>query len=317
MKVNKSGFFWGILLIIAGAYAILQQLGYTQQISPWVWTAAFAVVSLMGLVSYALSGWKEWGWLFPAGIFGGLAITGALAIWGYDNPAMASPLFVGLAIPFGAAYLTDRPRNWWALIPGGMMLFLALVTVLAENARGEWIGSLFLFLIAVSFLAVYLGNRSRWWALLVAYILAVLSVAPLMAIFGDTAGGYFGAVFLFAAALPFFVIYIRTPARWWAVIPAGALTVLAFVTALAVGGLIASEADGVYVNVLLMGGLAATFALVWLRNGKSWAKIVTIVLAALAVISVFFISSYNLIWPIVLLLAGGYLLYTALRRQMA
>lgn len=38
------------------------------------------------------------------------------------------------------------------------------------------------------------------------------------------------------------------------------------------------------------GGLAATLVVVWLRHAKPWAKVVALVLAALAVASVFFAS---------------------------
>ena len=103
--------------------------------------------SLIGLAAYLTSGWKDWGWLFPAGVFGGLAVIVGLAVSGYENAAIGSPLFFGLLIPFVAAYLTNRANNWWALIPGGVMLFLALVTLLVDNTSGEWVGSLFLFLI--------------------------------------------------------------------------------------------------------------------------------------------------------------------------
>jgi hypothetical protein len=136
--------------------------------------------------------------------------------------AVATPLFVGLLIPFAAAYLTDRTRNWWALIPGGVMHFLALVTLLVDTVGGEWVGAMFLLMIGLAFLAVYFNNRTRLWALLVAYIFGVLSIAPMLAAFGEMAA-YFGSVFLFAVALPFFVIYFarlrtggdHTGGVWW------------------------------------------------------------------------------------------------------
>lgn len=313
MKVNKSGLFWGILLIVGGGVALAQQFGYMDKLPDSAWMWVFGLISLVALVSYITSGLKDWGWLFPAGVFGGLAVIIALATSGFDNAAIGSPLFFGLLIPFAAAYLTDRTRNWWALIPGGVMLFLALVTLLVDNVGGEWIGSLFLFLIALSFFVVYLNNRTRNWALLVAYILGVLSIAPAMASFeGDTAA-YFGPVFLFAVALPFFIVYFRSETNWWAIIPAGATTTLAVITTLAIAGWIQDESEGGYVPAVLMGGLAITFAVVWLRNAKPWAKVVTIVLAALAVVSVFSASYTEIIWPIVFILAGGYLLYTAMR----
>jgi len=317
MNVNKSGLFWGLLLIIGGGVALAQQFGYMDQLPDSAWMWVFALISLVGLVSYLASGLKEWGWLFPAGIFGGLAVTVALATNNVDSAAVGSPIFFGLLIPFVAAYLTDRARNWWALIPGGIMLFLAMVTLLVDNVGGEWIGSLFLFLIGLSFLIVYLNNRTRTWALLVAYILGVLSIAPAMASGGGDMAAYFGSVFLLAIAVPFFVVYFRSIENWWAIIPAGVMTVLAVIATLGITGLIRNENEGGYANAILMGGLAVTFAIVWLRHAKEWAKVATIVLAALAVASVFFASYTEVYWPVIIILAGAYLLYNSMRPKHA
>ncbi len=317
MNVNKASLFWGILLIGGGVLALADQLGYIENLSPTLWIFVFAAISLLGFISYATSGFKQWGWLFPAGIFGGLAVTIAFAANHVDNPAIASSLFFGLLIPFAAAYLTDRSRNWWALIPGGVMLFLAMTTLLVENVGGEWVGALFLFLIGLSFLIVYLSNRTRTWALLVAYIMGVLSIAPAMASGGGDTAAYFGAIFLFAVALPFFVIYFRSMENWWAIIPAGVMTTLSVITTLAIAGWIRNANQGGYANALLMGGFAVTFAIVWLRHNKPWARIVAVILAIVAVVSVFFVSYYEIVWPVVIILGGAYLLYTAMRRPKA
>jgi hypothetical protein len=317
MNTNRSGLFWGILLIGAGALALARQLGYIDDSLPLVWEGIFAVVSLLALINYALSGWKQWAWLFPAGVFGGLAVTIALASANIDNAAVASPLFLGLILPFAAAYLTDRSRNWWALIPGGVMTFLALVTLLVDSTAGdEWVGALFLFMIALSFLVVYLSNRTRLWALLVAYIVAVLGIAPLMSMGGRDAE-YYGPIFLFAVALPFLFVYFRYPENWWAIIPAGAVGTIAVIAALSISGVVNFEREDAFMTALLMAGLAVTFAILWLRHGKAWAKIVTFILAALAVASLFFISYYRIFWPAAIILAGIYLLYTALRPKNA
>lgn len=312
MNINKSGLFWGMLLIAAGAVALAQQIGLIPVLSEQFWMWIFAVGSLVAFVNYALSGWKDWGWLFPAGALGGLAAIIALATAGVDSAAVASPLFIGLLIPFVAAYLANRAQNWWALIPGGVMLFLALTLLLVDSAGGEWIGALFLFMIAATFLVVYLNNRTRTWALLVAYTLAVLGIAPAMASGGRDAA-YYGPLFLFAVALPFFILYFRSTENWWAIIPAGSITTVAALAALAIAGWIRDPNEGGYANALLMGGLAVTFAVVWLRHSRSWARIVTIVLAALTVASVFFASYSEVFWPLAIILVGVYLFFTALR----
>lgn len=314
MAVRRSGLLWGILLIGAGALALAEQMGALQRFPHQVWAWAFALISLLGFVSYGLSGWKQWGWLFPAGVFGGLAVMVGSLTANIDSPAVASSLFVGLLIPFVAAYLTDRSRNWWALIPGGVMLFLALTTLLVDSAGGEWVGSLFLFMIALSFFMVYMSSRTRTWALLVAYITAVLGLAPAMASNGALAP-YYGAVFLLGAALPFFVLYFRSGEEWWAIIPASALTLLSIITIAAIAGWIRNENQGGYASALLLGGLAAAFAVIWLRHAKQWAKVVTVVLAVLAVASVLFAAQSEILWPVAIVLVGVYLLFTALRKR--
>ncbi|HEX5807116.1 MAG TPA: hypothetical protein VFY25_00505 [Anaerolineales bacterium] len=317
MNVNKSSLFWGVLLIGGGALALADQFGYIEDFSPMVWILVFGAISLLGFVSYAMSGWKEWGWLFPAGIFGGLAMIIALATNDVvDSAAVASPLFFGMLLPFAAAYLTDRTRNWWALIPGGVMLLLALVTLLVDTVGGEWVGAMFLLMFGLAFLAVYLNNRTRIWALIVAYVFGVLSIAPMLASAGDMAA-YFGSVFLLAVALPFFILYFRSLENWWAIIPAGSLTVVAIIATAAIAGFINDERQGGYVNAFMMAGLAVTFAVVWLRHTKPWAKVVTVILAALAVASVFFASATDIFWPIAIILGGLYLFITALRPKTA
>lgn len=313
MKVNKSGFFWGILLIVFGGLALADQMGYLDRFSDSVWVWIFGFISLIGFVAYALSGWKEWGWLFPAGIFGGLAVTVAMALNNVGTAAVGSPLFFGLLIPFAAAYFTDRARNWWALIPGGIISFLALTTLLVDSIGGEWIGSLFLFLIGLSFFVVWWSNRTRTWALLVAYILFVLSLAPALASFGGDAAAYFGPVFLLAVGIPFFMVYFRDEKNWWAIIPAGTMTLLAAIAALAIAGWISGEVEGRFAGAFLMFGLALVFAVVWLRHAKPWAKIVTLALAALGVASIFFDTYTEIIWPLAIIVLGAYLLFTALR----
>ncbi len=308
--------FGGILLIGAGFIALLQTQGYLNQLAPQVWVAVFAAISIVAFVAFALSGWKEWGWLFPVGVFAGLAVTLLLGLAGINRAFIATPLFVGLLVPFIAAYLTDRTRNAWALIPGGIMLFLALATLLSDMANGAWVGSVALLMMALCFLAVFLNKRTRIWALPVAYIFAVLSVAPLTSSLGRDAD-YFGPVLLLAIALPFFVLYWRSTARWWAIIPAGVLTTLAVVAALAISNVINSQTQDGYGIAVMMVGLAATFAVVGWRHAKPWAKTVTVVLLAIAVAAIVFVNQSQVIGALAVIVLGGYLLFTGLRPRTA
>ena len=319
MKLSQR-LVWGILLIGSGLLAFLQSQRYVDQISASVWMGFLGVICLLGAVGYLQHGVQAWEWLFFVGIAGGLAISLAIAVAGVNKPYIVTPLFLGLMVPFAAAYWSDRARHWWALIPGSIMVFLALTTLFANTNGGPWIGALFLFTIAVIFFAVYLNNRTRIWALLVAYISAVLGLAPLMSVQGqgETWGAsYYGAVFLFAVALPFLAIYWRTPARWWAIIPAGVLTTLAIIVAMAIAGFIRSQTEGIYANAVILFGLVMTFGIVGWRHAKRWAKIVAVILAVAGVGSIFFASNYQVIAPIAFILVGAFLLFTALRPKQS
>ena len=368
MKVHKSSLFWGILLIAFGGYALAQSMGYKVPQEPTFWAFVFGGISLLSLVFYLIDGFKAWGWLFPVGIFAALAFLLAMESRTVNDSALVAPLFLGIGLPFVVAFFIDRARNWWALIPAGAMLFfgllmlivdtaqdewigalflfmialsffvvymndrtrhwwalipagvmffLTLIVLMSTTVRGEWIGAFFLFAVALSFFVVYLNNRTRQWALLVAYILFVLSIAPAMSSFGGDVPAYFGTIFLLAVALPFFVVYFRSNDNWWAIIPAGVMTTLAVVATLGIAGWIHDTQTGGVSNAILMGGLAVTFAVVWLRHAKPWAKVASIVLAALAVASVFFASYTEIFWPVAIILVGVYLLYTAMRPKSA
>jgi len=318
MKVHKSSLFWGILLIGLGGFALAQSMGYEVSQEPVFWALVFGGIGLLSLVFYLVDGFKAWGWLFPVGIFGALAFLLAMVANDVDSAAMVAPLFFGIGLPFVVAYFLDRSRNWWALIPAGAMLFFGFMMFIVDNGHDEWIGTLFLFMIALSFFAVYLNDRTRQWALLVAYILFVLSIAPAMASFGGDVPAYFGSIFLLAVAIPFFIVYFRSSEKnWWAIIPAGVMTTLAIIATLGIAGWIRDTQTGGISNAILMGGLAATFAVIWLRHAKPWAKVVTIVLAVLGVASIFFASYGEFFWPVAFILLGAYLLYIGMRSKTA
>jgi len=95
------------------------------------------------------------------------------------------------------------------------------------------------------------------------------------------------------------------------------LTALALVAAGSIAGLINGDTEGGYITAFLMGSVAATFAVVWLRNEKPWAKGVTIVLAVLTVASLFLAAYTEIFWPVALILSGAYLLFTTMRPKAA
>jgi hypothetical protein len=316
MQKKLPTLFAGIALLAAGSLALVDNLGWVNgllpagdRLPPVVWLAAFAFMSALALAAYLVSGVAQWGWLFPAGVFGGLAVMMGLVTQGFNGGAISVPLFVGLAVPFAAAYLLDRARHWWALIPGGAMAGLALLMLVVDQVRGEWVGAGVLFFIAGAFLVVYLSQRERQWAALVAYILAVVGCMPLMA--SAERAPLAGVVMLFAIALPFLGMYLVSPARWWAIIPAGVLISTGVVAALVtVWGL---KLDPRVANGLMLLGFGDTFAIVALRHQKRWAGAAAIVLGLIAVGVFFFQGVAPVYGPLLIVAAGAFLLHRALR----
>jgi hypothetical protein len=79
-------------------------------------------------------------------------------------------------------YFTDRNERWWALIPAGVLMTLAGVTVAAERF-GEFQTAGFFFLgLAATFLLVALLAGMNWayWPALVLGIMGFLGIASLL-----------------------------------------------------------------------------------------------------------------------------------------
>ncbi len=313
MSKRQNSIFWGLLLIAGGIYGLAKLSGYEITQDPEVWAFVFGGLSLISLVFYFSVGVKNWFVLFPAGIFGGLGIISAMITGGVDDPAMASPLFIGIALPFIVALIINWKANWWALIPTGVMAFLVLVLFATDRVAPEWIGFGFLFILAVTFFLVFL-SRGAWWAALVAYILLITSFMPLMSL--TSRPELSGVILFFAIGLPFLYVYLKSPGRRWTLFPAGVLITLGIVTALV---LIPGGTNGLGTrigNTVFYAGIAATFAVAWLKEHMRWAMIVTILAAILAVAAALF-GEIQQSWPIIIILAGGYLLYQGLRPKIA
>lgn len=143
----------------------------------------------------------------------------------------------------------------------------------------------------LSFLAWFARDRAQWWALIPASSLIGLGLTVLI---GNDWGGM---IFLAFIALGFAAIATLKHEHWWAIIPAGTLLTLALITRLGDAG-----------GPALFLGLAATFAVVWLRSQK-WAvypAIGSLVMAA--VTADWLIGIWGTVGSLALIAVGAYLL---------
>jgi hypothetical protein len=170
-----------------------------------------------------------------------------------------------------------------------------------------------LFLAAgAGFLVVYLGREEHWWAVIPG--MALLGIGALIGLsvlgLSDEIGW---ALFLGALSLAFWLVYVRRRHNWWAVIPGGVLATIALVAGLE-QVIPWAETGGVFFM-----GLALTFGLVYLlptpHGQMTWALIPAAVLFVVGLIVVLATSSVlRYLWPLGLILVGGYLVLRALRR---
>src|SRR3972149_2523731 len=68
-------------------------------------------------------------------------------------------VFLAAGIGFLLVFTTNR-AHWWALIPGGTMITLAVVTI--ADARAIESGGIFFLGLAVTFALIFLATRMRW-----------------------------------------------------------------------------------------------------------------------------------------------------------
>ena len=314
MEKKLTSIYWGLILIAGGGVMIAQTRGFLTHLSPAIWIAIFSVISFISLISYISTKARSWSILFPASIFGGLAILIGLAAKGGNHPAMAAPLMLGVAVPFIAAYFQDRIHNWWALIPTSIMVFITIVLLMVNNLSGELIGAGLFFLMAAAFLITCLKKQVSW-AALVAYVFFVMGFLPLLA--ASPHPEMAGVLIFLAAALPFIRIFIKTPEKWWAVIPAGVLISIA--CAISIDLILNQFHQVTHPNLpttLTLAGTGLTFGLIWLRLQKNWVAYAA-VLFGLGAAAAFFVQNIMVYWPEMVILGGFLLLWVALRTLTA
>ena len=157
------------------------------------------------------------------------------------------------------AFAVDFRKNWWALIPSFVLAILCLVIVFGDSVRGEVVGSLFMFAIAIPFAVVYLIDRKNWWALIPAFTMTVFGSMVLLSMF---TGLWAGAIVTLAISAAFFYVYFKQSQYWWALLPAGILGSIG-INALLTLPVLGKFAQSSFPAAVLFLGWAATFGWLW------------------------------------------------------
>lgn len=181
MKTSKKGFWLsivsGILLVAAGVIFLLANLDLIFLDWEVLIGPLFGVGGLVFLLVFMMNT-DDWWALIPAFVLIGIGIIIFMdnAI-GSAADQWTGAIFLGfISLAFLFIYIFHR-EHWWAIIPGGVLLTLAGVTLVPENDLLS--GGLFFLGLALTFGLVYFlpkpSGKSQW-ALYPAGILLIIGV---------------------------------------------------------------------------------------------------------------------------------------------
>lgn len=225
-RSNKRNLAWGMLLIVFGVVALLDSFfGLDDMVE-------IGLIALGGVVTllFFFTDRKDWVLLVPPYIL--LATAGIAYLVINDmmrDSIIATVVLVLIALPFLAVFLLNR-ANWWALIPGwvlltiGVMVFLLEENLLTDNLVPMYV----LSSIGLPFLVVYLMNRANWWALIPAYSLLAVGTMVTLIVYEVLLDFAIPAYIMFAIAIPFLFVFLVNRSQRWALIPGGILAALGF-----------------------------------------------------------------------------------------
>lgn len=213
--------------------------------------------------------------------------------------------------------MKETSRRFLFSIVGGVLLVAAGVVFLLSNLEiitinWEMVVGPLLAVGGLVFLIVFITDTNEWWALIPGFILIGVAINTFMGQWMNTMDGRLsGAIFLGFVGLPFFVIYLASHRHWWAIIPGGVLLTMA--------GISLVSANPALEGGLFFMGLALTFALVYILpkpSGKlKWALYPAGILFLFGlVVTLGATDLLGFIVPLVLLIAGGYVIFRTIRK---
>lgn len=168
---------WGGLLIAAGALFLLQEMNLIPSAWDIIWGGLFGVAGVVFLVFY-LSNRSQWWPLIPGAVLLSLGVLILVESLLPGVPWTGAIFLGGIGLAFWLVYLVSR-ENWWAVIPGGVLLTLAVVAGVDPFISGDASGGIFLLGTGLTFTLVGLlpsSQGSMRWAFIPAAVLLLLGI---------------------------------------------------------------------------------------------------------------------------------------------
>jgi len=119
-----------VMLAVAGLVTLLT-LGVLKD--AFVATYVLLAIALPFFVGF-LSNRNNWGLLIPAYVLAVIGVMVPLIELGVlGDSLIATYVLLAIALPFFVVYLVNK-KNWWALIPGGILTVIGLGLLIAEGS---------------------------------------------------------------------------------------------------------------------------------------------------------------------------------------
>lgn len=181
MKRASSELVLGGALAVIGVLILLQNLGVFGAATDMIWALLFGAGGLAFFSAVVRNAERWWAIIPGAALFSISVLIGISALAPTLGALWGGTIFLGgLGLGFLAVYLI-RPPFWWALIPAGVLLTLALIAGVDRVASDTVAGTIFFLGLALTFglVAIAPPDAPRRWALFPAGGLLVLGLLTL------------------------------------------------------------------------------------------------------------------------------------------
>lgn len=184
MKWLESRILWGGLLILAGLFFLLQNIGLFR-LGDLFWSLMMGLAGIFFL-SLFIQNRANWWALIPGCTLLGVAVVIGLGVlWPAAEDVLGGSIVLGsIGVSFIIIYLLDR-QNWWALIPAGVMGTLTIVAGLDNILPGMETGGVFFLGLGATFALLALvptPQGSMRWAWIPAFVLLLMGFLLIVAV---------------------------------------------------------------------------------------------------------------------------------------